>query len=116
MEASRWSGFPSFCVRNGRLIVVFTVLDSSIFAFSAASRIRCIAWRSDRTSTPFFARNSPASHSTSALSMSRPPSCVSPLVETTSKTPSPISMRVTSNVPPPRSRTQILPSFSFSSP
>src|SRR3990170_5875034 len=51
-----------------------------------------------------------------ALSMSIPPSAVSPLVETTSNTPSPISMSVTSKVPPPRSRTQILPSLFLSRP
>ena len=48
--------------------------------------------------------------------MSIPPSCVSPLVETTSNTPSPVSIRVTSNVPPPRSRTQIFPSPFLSRP
>ena len=39
--------------------------------------------------------------------MSVPPSCVSPLVEMTSKTPLPNSMIVTSSVPPPRSKTRI---------
>ncbi|KHO53478.1 MAG: hypothetical protein QT04_C0004G0011 [archaeon GW2011_AR11] len=42
--------------------------------------------------------------------MSLPPSCVSPEVDLTSNTPSPNSMTVTSNVPPPRSNTRIFSS------
>src|SRR6267143_1347658 len=113
---SRWRGLSPFCVRKGRLIVVSRVLESSIFAFSPPSRIRCIACRSFDTSTPVSDRNSETSHVTRALSMSIPPSCVSPLVEITSNTPSPISISVTSNVPRPRSRTQIFPSPFLSSP
>jgi len=37
------------------------------------------------------------------LSKSSPPKKVSPLVDLTSKTPSPISKMETSNVPPPKS-------------
>ena len=48
--------------------------------------------------------------------MSVPPSCVSPLVDTTLNPPSfHISMMVTSRVPPPKSKTRIfssLPAFS----
>ena len=44
--------------------------------------------------------------------MSVPPSWVSPLVDTTSNTPSPKSIIVTSRVPPPRSNTIIFWSFS----
>src|SRR5437773_2275275 len=94
---------------NGRFSVVSTVLESSIFAFSAASRSRCIAWRSPERSTPCSRLNSVTSHWIKLLSMSIPPSCVSPDVEMTSKTPSPISIRVTSTVPPPTSRTAFFP-------
>ena len=67
-------------------------------------------------SIPCSERNSETSHWMTALSMSMPPSAVSPEVEVTSKTPSPISMRVTSKVPPPRSSTAILPSPFLSRP
>jgi hypothetical protein len=50
--------------------------------------------------------------STIALSKSSPPNFVSPDVDKTSKTPSPTSKTETSNVPPPRSKTNIV-SFSF---
>ena len=51
------------------------------------------------------------------LSMSVPPSCVSPDVLITSKTPPPISMIVTSRVPPPKSKTRIfMSSLDLSSP
>src|SRR3989449_3092517 len=113
---SRCRGCPPFCEMNGRLIVVSSVLESSIFAFSPASRIRCIACRSFETSVPDSALNSDTIQFTRALSMSMPPRAVSPLVEMTSNTPSPISIRVTSNVPPPRSRTQIFPSPFLSNP
>ena len=38
--------------------------------------------------------------------MSVPPNCVSPEVDLTSKTPSEKSITVTSNVPPPKSKTR----------
>jgi hypothetical protein len=44
-----------------------------------------------------------ARYSTMRMSKSSPPRKVSPLVERTSNTPSPISRIETSNVPPPRS-------------
>ena len=47
--------------------------------------------------------NSSARYSTRRLSKSSPPRKVSPLVDFTSKTPSPISRIETSKVPPPRS-------------
>ena len=92
---------------NGRFTSVSITVDSSIFAFSAASRTRVIAvWSSDR-SMPSFFLNSSTTWSMSALSMSAPPSCVSPDVLRTSNTPPPISMMVTSSVPPPKSNTSI---------
>ena len=48
-----------------------------------------------------------------ALSISDPPSCVSPEVLITSKTPPPISIIVTSSVPPPKSNTRIFISSLF---
>ena len=47
------------------------------------------------------------------LSKSSPPRCVSPLVDLTSKTPSPKSNIDISNVPPPRSKTAIFCSLCF---
>jgi hypothetical protein len=49
-------------------------------------------------------------------SQSSPPRCVSPLVLSTSKTPSPMSRIDTSNVPPPRSKTAIFSFFFLSRP
>ena len=49
-------------------------------------------------------------------SKSSPPKWLSPLVASTSITPSPISITETSNVPPPRSYTKIFCSRSLSSP
>jgi len=46
-------------------------------------------------------------------SKSSPPRCVSPLVDLTSKTPSPSSRIDISKVPPPRSKTAILRSLFF---
>ena len=97
---------------------VDSVLDSSTFAFSAASRTRCVAIVSFLRSMPVWRMNSFSMCSTKALSMSVPPSCVSPLVATTLKPPSfHISMIVTSRVPPPKSKTRIFSSLpAFSSP
>ena len=92
---------------------VSIVVESSILAFSAASRTRCQAIGSLRTSTPVSFLNSLAMKSISALSMSVPPSCVSPEVDMTSKTPWPKSMIVTSSVPPPKSKTRIFSSLPF---
>ena len=95
------------CAMNGRLMSVSMTLDSSIFAFSAASRMRVMAVESDERSLPSFFLNSSSTYSTSAWSMSVPPSLVSPEVLITSNTPPPISMMVTSSVPPPKSNTII---------
>ena len=92
-------------------------VESSIFAFSEASLIRAIAVESAVRSTPSFFRNSSIIKSMRTLSMSVPPNCVSPDVLRTSKTPPPISMMVTSSVPPPKSKTRIfMSSFALSRP
>ena len=96
-------GAESFMVMKGRLIFVLVMPERSIFAFSAASLIRCIAAASFERSTPSFALNSATIQSIIFLSKSSPPNMVSPLVESTSNTPSSISRMETSNVPPPRS-------------
>ena len=49
-------------------------------------------------------------------SKSSPPKWVSPLVDLTSKTPSPNSKTDISNVPPPKSKTAIFSSFFLSKP
>src|SRR6185503_10015880 len=67
-------------------------------------------------SMPWALRNSPPSQSTIALSKLSPPRWLSPEVDLTSKTPSPISSTDTSNVPPPRSKTRIVWSLSLSRP
>src|SRR3954469_6335979 len=65
---------------------------------------------------PWLFLNSAASQSTTALSKLSPPRWLSPAVDLTSKTPSPISSTDTSNVPPPRSKTRIVWSASLSRP
>ena len=109
---ARCLGPEASAVRYGRFTSVSIVEDNSILAFSAASLIRCVAILSFETSMLCSALNSLTMLSTNALSMSVPPSCVSPLVDTTSNTPSPKSIIVTSRVPPPRSKTIIFWSFS----
>ena len=90
-------------VIKGRLMSVCSDADSSIFAFSAASFKRCSASLSPRRSMPSDDLNSSAKNSMIWWSKSSPPRNVSPLVDFTSKTPSPTSSTDTSNVPPPRS-------------
>ena len=90
-------------VINGKLISVCSAADSSIFAFSAASFSLCKANLSDFRSIPVSFLNSEIKYSTIVLSKSSPPKKVSPLVDLTSKTPSPNSRIETSNVPPPKS-------------
>jgi len=79
------------------------VLDSSIFAFSAASFNLCKANLSCFKSIPFSFLKLSARCSTILASKSSPPKNVSPFVALTSNTPSPISNIETSNVPPPKS-------------
>ena len=100
---SRCSGPSGVAVMKGRLISVSATWDSSILAFSAASFRRCRAMRSLDRSTPWSLRNSLTSQSMTRWSQSSPPRWVLPLVDLTSKTPSPISRMETSKVPPPRS-------------
>ena len=88
---------------KGRLISVVDVLESSIFAFSAASFRRWSAIRSLERSTPWSFLNSSESQSITRWSKSSPPRCVSPFVLRTSKTPSDSSRMLMSKVPPPRS-------------
>ena len=90
-------------VINGKLISVCSAEDSSILAFSAASFNLWRASLSDFKSIPLSFLNSAIKYSTIELSKSSPPKNVSPLVDLTSKTPSPSSSIETSNVPPPKS-------------
>jgi hypothetical protein len=92
-----------FMEMNGRLISVCCEDDSSILAFSDASFRRCRASLSPLRSIWFSFLNSLARYSTRRMSKSSPPRNVSPLVDLTSNTPSPISRMEISNVPPPRS-------------
>ncbi len=97
---------------KGKLISVSIMVESSIFARSAASRTRCTAVLSSFRSIFVSCSNFLMMWFMTAKSMSVPPSCVSPEVDLTSKTPSPSSMMVTSKVPPPRSKTRIFDSLS----
>ena len=99
-------GPSSVAVMKGKLISVTFTPESSILAFSAASVRRWRDWRSRRRSMPSFSKNCSASQLTIVISKSPPPSWVSPLVDRTSKTPSPTSRMDTSNVPPPKSKTR----------
>ena len=99
-------------VIKGKLISVWGVDDNSILAFSAASFNLWRASLSFVKSMLFSFLNSDARYSNILASKSSPPRNVSPLVDLTSKTPSPISSIDTSKVPPPKSYTAIvLPSF-----
>ncbi len=100
---TRCFGPEASALMNGRLISVLVVLDSSIFAFSAASLSRWRAIRSFARSMPSAFLNSSASQSMIRWSKSSPPRWVSPFVDRTSKTPSESSRLLMSNVPPPRS-------------
>ena len=82
---------------------VSNTVESSILAFSAASRSRCSAMRSLPRSMPSVFLNSLTIHSMIRWSRLSPPRCVSPLVDLTSTTPSPTSRMEMSNVPPPKS-------------
>ena len=90
-------------VRKGRLISVSMVLESSIFAFSAASLSRWRTILSLLTSMPESFLNSVISQSMIRWSMLSPPRWVSPLVASTSTTFSPTSRMEMSKVPPPKS-------------
>ena len=113
---SRCCGPSWVAVMNGRLMLVVVVVDSSTFAFSAASLSLWSAMLSSLRSMPVFALKSSAIQSIIRWSQSSPPRWVFPLVDFTSKTPPPISSTLTSKVPPPRSKTSIVCSDSLSSP
>mmetsp|Transcript_86821 Transcript_86821/g.144443 ORF Transcript_86821/g.144443 Transcript_86821/m.144443 type:complete len:223 (-) Transcript_86821:576-1244(-) len=93
---------------KGKLMSVCLAEDSSILAFSEASRMRCKAILSFDTSKPFSFLNSSRICCVSTISKSSPPKKVSPLVAFTSKTPPAISKTLTSNVPPPKSYTTMV--------
>ena len=103
-------------VIKGKLISVSIVDDNSHFAFSAASLTLCNAKLSDLKSIPVSPLNTERIWSTIALSKSSPPNDVSPFVDLTSNTPSPISNIEISNVPPPKSYTATVPDFFLSKP
>ena len=113
---SRCFGPSALAVMNGRLMLVVVAVDSSFFAFSAASFNLWRAILSPDRSMPSAFLNSSIIHWVTRLSKSSPPRRVSPLVARTSMTPSPISMMETSKVPPPKSYTMIFCSFSLSRP
>ena len=109
-------GPSAFAEMNGRFTSVCIADDSSHFAFSAASRTRCIAILSLCRSMPVFDLNSSMMYFEIVSSKSSPPRWVSPFVAFTSKTPDAISSTEMSNVPPPRSYTAIRRSWVFSRP
>ena len=112
----RCFGPEASAVMKGRLISVSIIVESSIFAFSAASRSRCIAWRSWLRSMPYSFLNSSSIQWTMRSSQSSPPRWVSPLVARTSIIPSLTSRMETSKVPPPRSKTRMVSSVFLSRP
>ena len=94
-------------------MVVWADEDKILLAFSAWVLSLLIDLGLFLISIPFFFKKSAAQYSTSLLSKSYPPKWVSPAVALTSKTPSSIVKRETSNVPPPKSkiRTFFYPPF-----
>ena len=102
----KWIGPSSLWVINGNDISVEDIPLRSFLAFSAASFTLCIAILSLDKSIPFSFLNSFTIQSIILSSKSSPPSLLFPLVDLTSKTPSPSSRIETSNVPPPRSYTR----------
>ena len=88
---------------KGSTISVCCAVESSHFAFSAASFRRCRAMRSWRRSMPVSRWNSSISQSMMRWSKSSPPRKVSPPVARTWNRPSAISRIEMSKVPPPRS-------------
>ena len=82
-------------------------LESERLARSASRRSFCTALTSPETSLPCLRLMSFMKYSMILWSKSSPPRCVSPLVETTSKTPLSMVRMETSKVPPPRSKTRM---------
>ena len=103
-DASKCTGCPFISiVRNGRFTSVVITLESSIFAFSAASFNLLFVIGSRRSSNPFCALNVVAIQSMMRASKSSPPRCPFPWDASTSNTPSARFKIDTSNVPPPKS-------------
>ncbi len=114
--ATKCFGPLASAVINGKLISVFSELESSFFASSALSLSLCIAILSWLRSIPFLSLKSATNQSIIALSKSSPPKNALPSVLKTSNVPSLISKTVTSNVPPPKSYTTTFSSCFLSSP
>lgn len=102
---------PSY--RDSISIVVWCWEDKALLAFSTSRRSFCTARLSFLMSLPFFFLYSFIKCSITRWSKSSPPKWVSPLVATTSKTPSSMVRTETSKVPPPRSNTRMFFSPSF---
>mmetsp|Transcript_48509 Transcript_48509/g.140522 ORF Transcript_48509/g.140522 Transcript_48509/m.140522 type:complete len:435 (-) Transcript_48509:892-2196(-) len=115
-DSSMVLGPASSAAMKGSDIMVSCITESSILAFSAASVSLCRACLSSKRGIPCMLINPSASQSTILLSKSSPPRCESPLVASTSHTPSPTTRTETSKVPPPRSKTMIVSLVFFSSP
>ena len=109
---SRCFGPVWSAVIKGKFITVIPMLESSILAFSAASRRRWRAILSVERSIFSCSRKCEIIHSRIQLSKSSPPRWLFPAVARTSNTPSPSCRMDTSNVPPPRSNTKIRCSWS----
>ena len=101
--SERCFGPEASAVTKGRLISVSIVVESSHFAFSAASFSRWSAILSFERSIPWSFLNSATIHSMTRWSRLSPPRWVSPFVALTSTTPSPTSRTEMSKVPPPKS-------------
>mmetsp|Transcript_2902 Transcript_2902/g.4769 ORF Transcript_2902/g.4769 Transcript_2902/m.4769 type:complete len:229 (+) Transcript_2902:846-1532(+) len=113
----RCLGPVASAVMKGSETSVCASPSSSRFAFSAASRSRCMARLSPERSIDDSRLNSLSRCLSSSSSKSSPPSSVSPFVDLTSKTPPEISRIDTSKVPPPRSKTATsAPSVALSMP
>jgi len=94
----------SFSPRASTSIVVYVADERILLALSHWVRSRRILLGLLLISTPFFFTNSAQQYSTSLLSKSSPPKCVSPAVALTSNIPSSMVSNETSKVPPPRSK------------
>mmetsp|Transcript_11627 Transcript_11627/g.29822 ORF Transcript_11627/g.29822 Transcript_11627/m.29822 type:complete len:349 (+) Transcript_11627:402-1448(+) len=92
---------------------VWCWVDSARLTRSASRLSFCLARASLLTSLPCFFFTSLIRYSITRWSKSSPPRWVSPLVESTSNTPSSMVSTETSKVPPPRSKTRMFFSGPF---